>query len=91
VDALQIQAYITISRRQWEEAEQALDEGLVLARTMSYPYAEARFLQAQGSLLAEQGQLRLGREQWEAALAIFQRLGARKDAERLEREIAALP
>jgi hypothetical protein len=31
------------------------------------------------------------RERLEAALAIFQRLGARKDAERTERALTALP
>ncbi|MGH2409891.1 MAG: hypothetical protein ACRDGS_05910, partial [Chloroflexota bacterium] len=90
VDALRAQVAISLRRRRWDEAEQAADEGLALARAMPYPYAEAHLLHANGSLLAEQGQSGPGRERIEAALAIFQRLGAWKDVERLEREIAAL-
>jgi len=90
-DALRIQARVSIRRRRWEEAEQAVDEGLTLARAMPYPYAEAHLLHAHGSLLAEQGQPGPARERMEEALVLFQRLGARKDAEPLERAIAALP
>ncbi|HVC82670.1 MAG TPA: hypothetical protein VNL35_19450, partial [Chloroflexota bacterium] len=88
---LRIQARVSLKRRRWDEAEQAVDEGLTLARAMPYPYAEAHLLYAHGLLLAEQGHSGPGRERMDAALALFQTLGARKDAECLEREIAALP
>ncbi|HVA91969.1 MAG TPA: hypothetical protein VNL71_19250, partial [Chloroflexota bacterium] len=87
-DALRIQTRVSIRRRRWDEAEQAVDEGLTLARAMPYPYAEAHLLYAHGLLLAEQGHSGPGRERMDAALALFQTLGARKDAECLEREIA---
>jgi hypothetical protein len=59
-----------------QEAAAVLEEGLELARSLPYPYAEAR-------ILAELDRL-------EEALAIFRRLGARKDIERTEQELAAL-
>ena len=61
-----------------------------LARGMPYPYAEARLLHVYGLLHAEQGEPEPARERQEAALAIFRRLGARKDIERVEQDIAAL-
>ena len=59
-----------------DEAAESFREGLMLARSLPYPYAEAR-------ILAEMGML-------EEALAIFQRLGAIKDRERTEEALAAL-
>ena len=35
---------VLIRQGRWAEAVQALEEGLVLARSMPYPYAEARTL-----------------------------------------------
>ena len=67
-----------------------LDEGLALARSMPYPYAEARLLHVHGQLLAVQGEPELARKRLEAALAIFRRLGARKDLERTEQLVATL-
>jgi hypothetical protein len=56
------------------EARAALEEGLALAQSLPTPYTEARILEG------------LGRT--EEALGIFQRLGAAKDIERLERQPA---
>lgn len=53
-----------------DEAHTVLTEGLGLARALPYPYAEARVLEEMGRA--------------EEALAIFRRLGATKDAGRLE-------
>src|SRR5438067_13468294 len=58
---------------------------------MSYPYAEASLLHVYGALHAQEGEPEPAREWWEAALAIFRRLGARKDAEQVEQAITALP
>jgi tetratricopeptide (TPR) repeat protein len=80
-DNLRIQALVAIRQGCWEEARQALDEGLPLARSMPYPYAEARLLHVYGQLLATAGERGLAQERLEAALALFRRLGARKDLE----------
>ena len=89
-DALRVQAMVLIRQGRWAEAVQALEEGLVLARSMPYPYAEARLLHVYGEMHVLTGEPEPARERLEAALAIFQRLGARKDAERVEQAIADL-
>jgi hypothetical protein len=74
--ALGVQAMVAIRQEHWEEATSALEEGLEMARAMPYPYAEGRLLHVQ------RGEPGPARERLEAALVIFQRLGARKDTER---------
>jgi tetratricopeptide (TPR) repeat protein len=53
----------------FEEAAVVLEEGLALARSLPNPYAEARLLEQRGER--------------DEALAIFQRLGATADVERI--------
>ena len=88
--ALRVQALIAGRQGRVHEAEAALEEGLTLARAMPYPYAEARLLQAYGSLHTERGTPEPARVYLEAALAIFQHLGARKDVERTTHLLTAL-
>jgi tetratricopeptide (TPR) repeat protein len=73
---LEVQGRTLARQGRFEEAAVALQEGLELARSLSYPYDEARILEA------------LGRR--EEALALFRRLGASKDIERVERELLEL-
>jgi len=68
-----VQALIALRLRQWAVVEDSLEEGLALARAMPYPYAEGR-------LHTERGEFAVARERLEAALILFQRLGARQDA-----------
>jgi hypothetical protein len=68
-----------------------MEEGLALARGMPYPYAEARLLHVAGVLHAERGAPELAREQWEAALADFTRLGALADVARTAQALGTLP
>ncbi len=91
VDALRVQAMVARRQGRWAAAAQALDEGLALARPMPYPYAEARLLEVYGTLYLQQGDCATARVQLEAALAIFRRLGARKDGERVQHTMADLP
>jgi tetratricopeptide (TPR) repeat protein len=88
VDALHVQATVALQAHRWEEAAAPVEEGLALARGMPYPYAEARLLQAYGQLAAEQSEPMRARQHFEAALAIFRRLGAREDVERTEQLLA---
>jgi tetratricopeptide (TPR) repeat protein len=90
VDALRVQALIHLEAGHPREAFAALEEGLALADAMPYPYAQARLLHTYGDLLAREGEPVQARERLEAALAIFQRLGARKDAEQVGRLLASL-
>jgi tetratricopeptide (TPR) repeat protein/transcriptional regulator with XRE-family HTH domain len=90
VEALRVQALVACRQGQWGQATRALEEGLTLARSIPYPYAEGRLLQVDAEVHLGQGAVSPARERWEAALAIFRRLGARKDSERVEQELATL-
>jgi hypothetical protein len=90
VNALWVQAMIATRQGRWEDAELALEEGLSLARRMLYPYAEGRLLHVYGQMHVAKGEPGPARERLEAALAIFRRLGARKDAECIEGTLTAL-
>jgi tetratricopeptide (TPR) repeat protein len=89
-NVLWLQALVASQQGCWEEALPTVQEGLALARPMPYPYAEARLLQVYGQLHTQKDEPELARERLEAALAIFRRLGARKDTERTEQLLAAL-
>lgn len=89
MDALRVRALVQIRRRHWAEAEQAVEEALALARDMRHPYGEARVLHAYGDLRHAKGESGRARVCWEAARAIFQRLGARAEAARVDTTIAA--
>jgi tetratricopeptide (TPR) repeat protein len=90
VDALRVQALLALQQGRWDEAHSTLEEGLELARVMPYPYMEGRLLQVYGRMHARTGEPHLARERLEAALAIFRRLGARKDIEQVEQAVAAI-
>jgi class 3 adenylate cyclase/tetratricopeptide (TPR) repeat protein len=65
-----------------DEAERYLLEALALARDIGYRHQEGRVLQALGMLHGD------GPSELEAALEIFRELGAKPDAERVERTLA---
>jgi tetratricopeptide (TPR) repeat protein len=90
LEAERVQAMVSTRQGRWEEAERALEEGLALARSMPYPYGEARLLHVYGQMHVAKGEPGPARERLEAALAIFRRLGARKDAECIEGTLTAL-
>lgn len=73
-----------------KEAREELEEGRERAATAPHPYIEARILTELGLLDREEGEVDRARAQLSEALAIFRRLGAQKDVERAERELAAL-
>jgi len=90
VEALRVQALVTIRQQGWAEAACSLNEALTLAQAMQYPWGEARILTTYGELGRRRGERELARQHWEAAQEIFRRLGARKDAEMLQQELARL-
>jgi tetratricopeptide (TPR) repeat protein len=89
-DALRAMATVAVRTGRHDEARDLLDRGLELARSLPYPYAEGRLLWEEGLMLAKQAEPVPARERFQQALAIFRRLGAARDVERVERELAEL-
>jgi tetratricopeptide (TPR) repeat protein len=69
-------------------AQAAYQEGLDRARAMPFPYGQARLLHAYGLLDRQQRDHAAAHAKFAQALAILERLGADKDADRLHRAIA---
>jgi tetratricopeptide (TPR) repeat protein len=90
VQALCVQARLLSKEERWEEAEQALQEALVLCRRMAAPYAEAKVLYTAGLVSRGKGEPKLARERFEAAREICTRLGERLYALRIEQALAGL-
>ncbi len=91
VEALWVSSMVMVRQHRWTEARRSLDEGLALARSFPYPYAEARLLHTYGGMHAQRGAPDLARARLDEALTVFRQLGARKDSERVEQDLAALP
>jgi tetratricopeptide (TPR) repeat protein len=89
-DALRVSGMVLARQADWSQARSLFEEAATLARSMPYPYAEARALAEAGRLQGRRG----GRERETIALrqaqAIFARLGAAWDAHRVEQTVAAL-
>jgi hypothetical protein len=90
VELLRVQALLLIKQGRWAQAHCALEEGLTLTRRMPYPHIEGRLLHVYGLLHVAKGEPGPARAQLELALAILRRLGARKDAERVEQALTDL-
>ncbi|HEV2458557.1 MAG TPA: tetratricopeptide repeat protein, partial [Ktedonobacterales bacterium] len=90
-DALRVQALWAMRQRDWQEAENALDEALALCQALPYPYAEAKVLYVLGQLHTETGEPEQARVHLEQALAICRRLGERLYGAAIEQSLAALP
>lgn len=91
LDVLRVHALIMMRKEWWADAARTLDEALSLAHEVGDPYRHARLLHVCGEMHVRKGESAPARRQLESALAIFQRLGARKDTERTEQAIAGLP
>ena len=81
LEASRVRAKILSMQGRRDEATAALDEALSQARYMSYPYAEAKLSREYGMLYLREGEPAKARERLRAALDVFRRLGAKKDAE----------
>jgi tetratricopeptide (TPR) repeat protein len=89
-ELLRVQGMALTRQERWDEAGRAFEEAVSLARSMQYPYVEARALCEHGLMYSQKGEQVQGRERLEEGLAIFQRLGARKDVERTEQALRQL-
>lgn len=88
--ALRVKEMAQRQQERWDEAAGTLEKALALVRPMPYPYAEARILHEYGTLYIRKEEPDRARERFRAALDIFRRLGASKDAGRTERALLAL-
>jgi tetratricopeptide (TPR) repeat protein/transcriptional regulator with XRE-family HTH domain len=86
-DALRVQALLALRQRRWSEAKSALDQALVAARTMPYPYTVAKALCVYGLLYQQKEDPERARERFAEALTICRRLGERLYAAQVERAI----
>ncbi len=91
VEALRVRALLALRQEQWDVATRSLEEGVALARSIPFPYAEARLLLVDGVLHAQQGGPQAARARLEAARFLFARLGAHADAARTAQALRALP
>jgi hypothetical protein len=73
-----------------KEASAALEGALSWARSMPYPYAEAKLSREYGILHLREGEPGRAWERLRAALEVFRRLGAKKDAEQTRRTLQGL-
>jgi tetratricopeptide (TPR) repeat protein len=87
---LQVQGMVLSRQGKWDGAERVFAEAISLAQSMPYPYAEARALHEYGAMHIRKGEPEKARERLEEALAIFRRIGAKKDVERTEQALREL-
>lgn len=90
VDALRVRAMLAIQSRRWKAAKTDLDEAIMLAKAMPYPYAELKALWVYGQLEGARGNPAAARKRFMAALAICDRLGEGLYRPHIERDLAAV-
>jgi tetratricopeptide (TPR) repeat protein len=86
-DALRTRGMLRTMQKRWEEARGDFEQAISLSGSMPFPYGEARARYEYGTMCSEAGEPTQARDQWEAALAILQRLGARYDIELVMRAL----
>jgi tetratricopeptide (TPR) repeat protein len=84
------EARLAICQGRGDDAVRDLQEGLSIARESGLPYEEALLLEAEGRIYEGEGAPERVRERLEESLAIFRRLGASPDAERVEKWLTLL-
>lgn len=87
-DALRIQMLVAAREGRWEDALADGEGALSVARSLPYPYAEAKTLYTLGQLLLRRDETERGYEHLAAARAILSRLGEHLYAQRIDRVLA---
>jgi ATP/maltotriose-dependent transcriptional regulator MalT len=91
IRALEVHGMVLARDGHHDLARAAYQEGLDRARAIPFPYGQARLLHACGLLDRQQQDHAAAHAKFVQALAILERLGADKDADRLRRAIADTP
>jgi hypothetical protein len=81
---------VAIQSNRWAAAKADLDEAIMLAEAMPYPYAALKALWVYGQLEAARGDLVAARTRYDEALAICDRLGEGLYRKHIERDLATL-
>lgn len=89
-DLLRVKGMMRTRQGAWEEADEALKEGLDLAGAMPDPYREAQLRVEVGTLAARMGETDRARGHLHKSLAALDRLGARPAADRVRRLLSEL-
>jgi len=87
VEALRVQGMVFDRYGEADKALGAIQEGLKIARSLPYPYAEARLLQEEASHLLRHGDQEGAQKGFRQALGIFRKLGAQGGVEEVEQAL----
>jgi tetratricopeptide (TPR) repeat protein len=90
VELLRVRGMVSARRLRWDEAERAFEEAVSVARSVRYPYGEARSLYEWGLMHAGKPNSKQGRERLEAAAEIFRGLGSRPYSDLTQKAMADL-
>ncbi len=90
LDTLVVRGGLRGTQGRWQDAERDYGEAVHKAREISYPYLEARALFEWGVMNQQRDDIEQARECLTAALAIFERLGAKPYVERTTEALATL-
>jgi tetratricopeptide (TPR) repeat protein len=85
---LLVSAKLAARQGRWQDAAIDLQEGLAIAREIGLPYVEALLLEEEGRMYAARGEPEGARARLEDALAVFRRLGAAPDVERIRQALS---
>ncbi|HLJ67024.1 MAG TPA: hypothetical protein VKX16_06660 [Chloroflexota bacterium] len=85
-----VRGVVLLRRGRRDEAEDELQRAVVATRAMGYRLAEGRSLHLAGVFHAEAGEVAVARMRFEAALGLFNEIGAHGYTGRTERALAAL-
>ena len=87
-ELLRIRGMVLARQHRWQEAERAFEEAVSVARSVRYPYAEARALYEWGLIYVGKPDPKQGRDQLEQAAGIFTELGSHPYSELVQEAMA---
>jgi tetratricopeptide (TPR) repeat protein len=87
-ELLRVRGMVLARRRSWDEAECAFEDAVSVARSLRYPYAEARALYEWGLMCVGKPDPEQGRDQLEKAAGIFRGLGSRPYSDLVQKAMA---
>jgi len=90
LEALLVNIMVLVQQERWDESRELVEEAVQGARDIHHPYAEARALYWSSVIRTPHDDPGQAHERLREALAIFRRLGAQKDVERVERALPRL-